>query len=169
MQSIETTATSQPAYAGFWLRAAAFIIDTIIISIPTWLISIPFFIYTFFKLEPVLSQVETADEISPETIGAILTLWGVGLLIQLVWVIFFWLYFALFESGTKQATWGKQIVGIRVTGLDGERISFARATGRAFSKFISYMIFYVGFIMAAFTDKKQALHDIIAGTLVVKN
>jgi uncharacterized RDD family membrane protein YckC len=54
-----------------------------------------------------------------------------------------------------------------VTGLDGRRISFARATARHFAKYISTLILFIGFIMAAFTAKKQALHDLIAETVVV--
>jgi uncharacterized RDD family membrane protein YckC len=58
-------------------------------------------------------------------------------------------------------------MGIYVTGLDGQRISFLRATGRYLAKFLSALILFIGFIMAAFTARKQALHDMIAGTLVL--
>lgn len=77
-----------------------------------------------------------------------------------------WLYEALMLTSTKQATLGKIAVGLRVVGLDGAPISFGRATGRHFAKYVSALIMGIGFIMAAFTDKKQALHDMIAGTLV---
>ena len=60
------------------------------------------------------------------------------------------------------------MLGIRVTDLGGRRISFAQATGRYLGKMVSSLAFCVGFMMAAFTERKQALHDIIAGTLVVK-
>ncbi|RCX15460.1 putative RDD family membrane protein YckC [Anaerobacterium chartisolvens] len=80
-----------------------------------------------------------------------------------------WLYFSVMESSEKQATLGKMALGIRVVDVDGNRVSFARATGRYFSKIISAMILLIGYIMAAFTAKKQALHDMIAGTLVVKD
>jgi uncharacterized RDD family membrane protein YckC len=79
-----------------------------------------------------------------------------------------WLYFALMESSNKQATLGKMLIGIKVTDLDGNRITFGKATARHFSKIISGVILAVGYIMAGFTQRKQALHDIIAGTLVVK-
>jgi len=79
-----------------------------------------------------------------------------------------WLYFALMESSAWQATLGKRAVGIKVTDMEGGRISFGRATGRHFGKFVSALIFYIGFIMAGFTEKRQALHDIMAGCLVVK-
>jgi uncharacterized RDD family membrane protein YckC len=79
-----------------------------------------------------------------------------------------WLYYALMESSAKQATLGKMAIGIVVTDLDGHRISFGRATGRYFGKILSGLILGIGFLMAAFTEKKQALHDILASTLVVK-
>ena len=79
-----------------------------------------------------------------------------------------WLYYALMESSKYQATLGKMAVGARVTDLEGNRISFARATGRYFAKIISGMILMIGYIMAGFTEKKQALHDMIANTLVIK-
>jgi len=78
-----------------------------------------------------------------------------------------WLYFSLMESSSKQATLGKMALGIKVTDLNGSRIDFGRATGRYFGKIISAIILYVGFIMVAFTQKKQGLHDIMAGCLVV--
>ncbi len=79
-----------------------------------------------------------------------------------------WGYFAYMESSENQATIGKMIMGIKVTDLDGCRISFATATGRYFSKILSSIILMIVYIMAAFTEKKQALHDMIAGTLVVE-
>ncbi len=72
------------------------------------------------------------------------------------------------ESSPQQATLGKMALGLKVTDLRGEPISFGKATGRYFGKFVSELILYVGFMMAGWTEKKQALHDIMAGTLVVK-
>ena len=71
------------------------------------------------------------------------------------------------ESSQKQATLGKIIVGIKVTDLEGNRISFAKASGRHFGKYISAFILCIGYIMAGFTEKKQALHDILASCLVI--
>jgi len=79
-----------------------------------------------------------------------------------------WLYEAFMLSSEWQATVGKRAMSIMVTGVDGSRISFARATGRHFAKYISAFILCIGFIIAAFTAKKQALHDMIAETVVVK-
>lgn len=78
-----------------------------------------------------------------------------------------WLYFSVFESSRLQATPGKLALGIRVTDLEGNRIGFGRATGRFFSKIVSGLILDIGYIMAAFTSRKQALHDMMAGTLVI--
>ena len=80
-----------------------------------------------------------------------------------------WLYYAGLESSANQATLGKRAMGLQVTDLDGNRIGFGKATGRYFAKIISALILLIGFIMVAFTEKKQGLHDMIAGTLVVKN
>ena len=77
-------------------------------------------------------------------------------------------YFAYLESSEKQATVGKMVLGLKVTDLNGQRISFARAAGRFLGKFLSSMILGIGYIMAGFTEKKQGLHDMIAGTLVVR-
>src|SRR2546428_774442 len=68
----------------------------------------------------------------------------------------------------RLATVGKMVFGLKVTNLEGHRISFARATGRHFAKLISAMILLIGYIMAGFSERKQALHDMIAGTLVVR-
>jgi uncharacterized RDD family membrane protein YckC len=89
---------------------------------------------------------------------------GVGVVVS-----FFgpWLYEAFMLSSEWQATVGKRAMSIVVTGLDGQRISFARATGRHFAKYLSGFLLLIGFIMAAFTAKKQALHDMIAETLVI--
>jgi uncharacterized RDD family membrane protein YckC len=71
------------------------------------------------------------------------------------------------ESSSRQATLGKMALGIVVTDMDGKRISFGRAVGRNLGKIISQIILFIGFLMVAFTQKKQGLHDIIANCLVV--
>ena len=89
---------------------------------------------------------------------------GAGIIVTFVGP---WLYEAFMLSSEWQATVGKRAMSIAVTGIDGNRISFARATGRHFAKWISVFTLGIGFIMVAFTAKKQALHDMIAETLVV--
>jgi uncharacterized RDD family membrane protein YckC len=95
------------------------------------------------------------------TFGGYIFAFGLPMLIS-------WLYYAVMESSPKQATIGKMAVGIAVTDLVNHRITFARATGRHFASYISTIILFIGFIMVAFTEKKQGLHDMLADTLVVK-
>jgi uncharacterized RDD family membrane protein YckC len=77
-----------------------------------------------------------------------------------------WLYEALMTSSDKRATLGKIAMGLVVTDDQHQTMTFARATGRHFAKYLSGLVFCIGFIMAAFTDRKQALHDMVAGTVV---
>ena len=79
-----------------------------------------------------------------------------------------WLYEAFMTSSEWQATVGKRVMSVVVTDLNGSRMSFARATGRHFAKYISVFLLGIGFLIAAFSEKKQALHDMIAETLVIK-
>jgi uncharacterized RDD family membrane protein YckC len=79
-----------------------------------------------------------------------------------------WVYFASLESSPWRATLGKKALGLMVVDLAGNRISFPRASGRFFAKIISSMTFLIGFLMAGFTAKKQALHDMLAGCLVTR-
>lgn len=83
--------------------------------------------------------------------------------------LLFWPVFALFESSAWQGTPGKKALGLVVTDLQGRRISFGKASGRYFGKWLSAVILGIGFLMVAFTDRKQGLHDKLAGTLVLKN
>jgi uncharacterized RDD family membrane protein YckC len=95
---------------------------------------------------------------------------GLGILgggITIILLVFgSWLYEAFMESSSYQATLGKMIFGMKVTDLSGNRISFERATGRHFAKWLSTMILGIGYIMVGFTERKQGLHDLLAGTLV---
>ena len=135
-------------YAGFWRRLGASLIDGIVVG------GVAIVIYIIF----VGVGAVTFDE------------WGffVGYAIAYIAVIVLgWLYYALMESSAKQATLGKMALGIIVTDARGQRVSFGRATGRHFGKIISGIILYIGYIMIAFTAKKQGLHDIMADCLVV--
>lgn len=152
----------QNVYASFWRRLVAFIIDNIVISFPSMILS---GVVAALFMPQLLSSMEA--EPSPESISVLFSTYGFVMLLNLVSALFFWLYYAFMESSAKQATLGKMAMGIKVVDEKGQRISFARATGRTFSKIISYTILYFGFFMAAFTKKRQALHDLIATTYVV--
>lgn len=134
-------------YAGFWRRFRAFNIDIIIIYIFALIIEKIFY---FFQ-KPIDMTYESAK-----------------IYFFYIWTIGTLLYFIIMESSSKQGTIGKIFLRIKVTDINGKRISFLRATGRTFTKILSAVIFYIGFFMAGFTKKKQALHDILAGCLVVR-
>lgn len=84
-------------------------------------------------------------------------------------LLMYWLYFALQESSAAQATVGKRAVGLKVTSVDGQRISFGQATGRYFGHIVSSLILLIGYFMMLWDERKQTLHDKMAGTLVVKS
>ncbi len=153
---------SSVTYAGFWKRFAAFLIDAIILSIVEFIIILPGLAAFGIGVAGSFLSDEPAD-------GAMLLVAAIGAYFLAILLSFIagWLYYALFESSARGATPGKMALGIRVTDLSGTRISFGRATGRYFGKMLSSLILMIGYLMAAFTDRKQALHDILAGCLVV--
>jgi uncharacterized RDD family membrane protein YckC len=157
---------SNVTYAGFWLRFVAYLVDGLVLGIAIMVLCIP-----FFFLMGGVSLLESLprhgrEPFDPAQLAGFLTilfaLIGVSMLVK-------WLYFAYLESGEKQATWGKQILGLYVTDLSGKPVSFGRASGRLFAKIISGLIpFAIGYIMAGFTERRQALHDMIASCLVLR-
>jgi uncharacterized RDD family membrane protein YckC len=150
------------AYAGFWLRFVAIIIDAIVLGFVRWIVLLPFAASMGFGMHGIfMGRHPGRPEDFFPMIGMFFRLW-------VILTILNWLYFSLFESSGWQATLGKKALGLEVTDLAGRRISFGRATGRFFGKYISAIILFIGFMMAGFTEKKQALHDILAGTLVIR-
>lgn len=142
-------------YAGFWLRLVAAIIDGLVLLIPGAAIGFVF---------GLLLALALANKVRPAELSLIANLMGNAIGIGLRWI-----YEATMESSRYQATVGKMALGLKVTDLEGRRISFGRASGRYFAKMLSALICMIGFIMAGFTEKKQALHDMLAGTLVVRS
>ena len=152
-------------YAGFWLRLVAALIDGVIMSIALGVLLVPLFLLTGFEAQ-INGMAQRHGQPDPALIvgliGMILVFAAVSVLIQ-------WLYHAYLESGEKQATWGKQALGLYVTDLLGNPITFGRASGRFFAKIVTGMIpLGIGYIMAGFTERKQALHDMIASCLVLR-
>lgn len=133
-------------YAGFWKRAGAMFIDGIVLVVGSGIIG---------GILGVLYALSTGMAEGAEFMG------------QVVGTMISWIYYAGFESSTNQATPGKMALGLQVTNMEGRRIGFGKATGRHFGKIISTFILLIGYIMAGFTEKKQALHDKMAGCLVV--
>lgn len=142
-------------YAGFWRRFLAVFIDGILLNIVTVPVAIVVGLVSGLAATGTGGDVEDLMMLGVQGVGN-----GVGIIIG-------WLYYALMESSSTQATLGKMAIGMVVTDLEGNRIGFGRATGRFFAKYISLLTLFIGYIMAGFTEKKQALHDMIAGTLVV--
>ena len=133
-------------YAGFWVRVWASVVDSLI---------------SLLVVVPVIALAGRGWADAYNDAAAAGIVFVANCLVG-------WLYFALFESRGWQATPGKRLLGLRVTDLAGNRISFGRASGRYFSKLLSFLIFYIGFIMVGLTDKKQGLHDKMVDTLVLR-
>ena len=197
-RATETAAPVQAAFGGFWTRIVASTIDIVILNVLFGLVSvltgISQFVTDFAYIDPLVrlaSLVHLASHIlfggplPPGTqflaIVMVLIVLGIGPFAVLVLGIAYinpmacvlflamdWLYFAVLESSVRGATVGKTIMGLRVLTGRGERMTFLRATGRFFSKFVSGMAFCIGFIMIAFTDRKRGMHDMIANTVVIK-
>lgn len=156
--------TPTRTYAGFWLRFVAAIIDSVIVGAVSGALFFPLMALT--GLGTVFNGIKEHGQPDPAAIIAMLS--SMPLLIGIA-VAGKWLYFAYCESSEWQATPGKKVLNLTVTDMDGNRISFARASGRFFAKYISGFTLLIGYIMAGFTEKRQALHDMIAGCLVLRS
>ncbi|HCT29219.1 MAG TPA: RDD family protein [Bacteroidales bacterium] len=152
-------------FAGFWWRFLAIIIDGLILGVVKWIVITPILATLGFGAFKAATSGEM-DEVA--AIGMVGAFAGAMAMVWIFTIIAGWLYFSLMESSKFQGTIGKLALGIIVTDMEGNKISFGKATGRYFGKIISGIILYVGFMMAGFTEKKQGLHDILAGTLVWK-
>ena len=148
-------------YAGFWRRFVAHLIDQIVFGMVAVVVLLPALALFGIGIGAGVMEEESS------AIGLIIAALVAYVAAIMLIVVLQWLYYALMESSNKQATLGKLALGIIVTDLDGNRISFGRATGRYFGKILSGLILSIGYIMAAFTEKKQALHDMIASCVVV--
>lgn len=149
-------------YAGFWRRFAAYLIDHILLGVVSFLMFIPALAFLGIGIGTSMTE----EDIGTGA-GFILAFVAAYVAAILFILIARWIYYALMESSNLQGTLGKMALGIKVTDLQGNRVTFGRATGRYFGRILSSLILEIGFIMAGFTEKKQALHDIIAGCLVV--
>lgn len=146
-QPPQAPAAAQVTYAGFWKRVGAHLIDAIIVGVGSGLVG-------GIIVAAGDGGVDEGFTTFDLTVNGISFIGG-------------WLYYAFMESSPRKATLGKMALGIVVTDYDGKQISFAKATGRYFGKLISAIIILIGFLMVAWTEKKQGLHDMMAGTLVV--
>jgi uncharacterized RDD family membrane protein YckC len=154
-------------YAAVWKRVVAFVIDLVIVVA---LFSLLICAVNSLLALPVeyASILETGFPLKITTYIEEHFL-EIVILYSLLKLAVVFPYFTLLESCRLQATLGKVLCGIKVTDLSGQRISFLRATCRFFARILSGQILLIGYLMAAFTKRKQALHDLIAGTLVINN
>lgn len=150
---VGATESGHVVQAGLLRRWAALIIDSIIIGGSLLVVIL---------IGAVVFGVFAGGGNNMETFGAI-----AQSVYYLLYFIAAPIYYAGMESSASQATLGKQVIGIKVCDAQGRRLGFAHALGRWAAAALSYLTLYIGFLMAAFTEKKQALHDLIAGTLVV--
>ena len=150
-------------YAGFWLRFVAWVLDEAMLA------GIAFFVLgrfaSFARLSSIFGgfgPIEDADNWI-EAFG-----FGATVFFFLFFILISWLYHAAMESSSWQGTIGKRALGIIVTDMNGAKIDFWRATGRFFSRLATNMIpLGIGYFVAGFTQRKQAVHDFLANTLVL--
>ncbi len=137
---------AQPEYGALWRRLCAAILDNLVLG--------------FAWVPLIILVVPDVPAPKPGDLPAWFTI---------VFLISWWLYYALQESSSYQATLGKRALGLLVSNVDGSRPSFGTATGRCLAKVLSNMTFGIGYLLAAFTRRRQALHDLMAGTVVTQS
>ncbi|MBS2009665.1 MAG: RDD family protein [Cyanobacteria bacterium SZAS TMP-1] len=142
-------------FAGFWKRVGAYLIDTIIVSLGIGLVSAIILFLLIFVV-----KTDFGDRVVRSIASILLYLGSFGITM---------LYHSLFESSAKQATPGKMALGIVVTDAAGRRITFLRALGRNFGRILSGLFFGLGYVICGFTARRQAIHDLVASTLVVND
>ncbi|WP_110934047.1 RDD family protein [Paenibacillus bouchesdurhonensis] len=143
-------------YARFWKRALAAMLDLLVVaSIHQVSVILSIFIMYSFS---TINNYERFDEL----------LWIFDIVRSVLVLVVLWCYFAIMESSKFQATFGKLAMGLKVVDQEGKRITFRRATARFWSKSLSAITVLIGWFIAGFTKKKQALHDLIADTCLVE-
>ena len=160
---VQVASAPRVEYGGFWLRFLAYLIDGAVIMIGVCVVAIPLFFLTGFGA--FLSEIHPEEDWNENGVWVLI---AVFLLFGTASLVVTWLYHAWMESSEWQATVGKKALDLVVTDMDGRRVSFWRATGRHFAKIVSNMIYPFGHILAGFTEKKQALHDMIAGCVILR-
>lgn len=149
---------SETIYAGFWRRLVAAVLDQIILLVGRGVI------YGIITL--IVYAVLYLFDIKQFTIPVIAILAGCIFFLD-IWMT--WIYFALMESSSMMGSLGKLAMGIRVCGMDKRQLTFEEATVRYFAKLVSRLTLMIGYLLAAFSSKKQALHDFIGKSVVVVN
>ncbi|MCG5549582.1 RDD family protein [Halorhodospira halochloris] len=143
-----TQESDKKLYGGFWIRVGAALIDMLVLLIPMLLLS--------YLLLVLIAPTTHEEELFYQGIDSVLAF--------AIWLV----YTAGFHSSTWQATLGKRALGLKVTSLEGNRISFGHAAGRYVAEILNVLTLGIGYIMVGLTSRKQGLHDMVAGTYVVR-
>ena len=149
-------------YAGFWLRVVAFVIDSIVLSVLYLLVIIPLY---DALLPPAAIAMDPDLPAQGQSLFDQVLKPDVSLLILIVVAI---VYYAIMEASRHQGSLGKLALELKVTDAQGGRLSFSKSVIRKASKLLSAALLLLGDLAAAFTRRKQALHDLIAGAFVLK-
>ena len=154
------TPGATPAYGGFWRRLAAMFLDGLLLNVVCFPISMMFMIPMTTSMQAMRSE-----DYSPENLAQF---FGVYLMLALVSTVLSWLYCALMMASARQATGGMMALDLIATDLQGRKLSFARASGRYFASIVTSFTIGIGYLLMLFTERRQTLHDLIAGTLIVR-
>jgi uncharacterized RDD family membrane protein YckC len=151
-------------YAGFWLRLVAYFVDNVILGIP--LLAVAATLFFGAGGMQIIHELRPHEEPGPQFFAFLFFVVGIFALVAILGT---WLYYAYFENSSWQGTPGKKILNLYVTDMEGRPVTFGRASGRFFARIITRLIpLGIGYILAGFTEKKQALHDMIASCLVLR-
>lgn len=147
-------------YGGFFLRGVAWLIDELLVALPFLLVfGLGFLLGIdntfFYDKEVTVSEAKMKIEYSP------------SIPFLALFIVTWWIYDALMTSSSYQATMGKKLLYLKITDVEGNRLSFLRATGRYFARIASWFLGF-GILMVAFTKRKRGLHDFLAKTVVVR-
>jgi uncharacterized RDD family membrane protein YckC len=154
-------APATQAYGGFWRRFGGHVLDRFILGVTFTPVGVLLLMPLMAANSIGWSDTDLLEQAFGALLGAVVTL-------TLLAALGGWLYYALLQSSPRQATLGQMVLGIRITDLEGRRVSFARASGRYFASLLTNLTFGIGYLIQLFTARRQALHDLIAGTLVLR-
>lgn len=164
------TAPERSEYAGIGARFVASLLDGLILGIPAYIFTYVLTAALMLGNSDIMLMMETDPEYlsDQEIFTFIISMFKTIAIVGSITFIVYFLYYTLMESSKWQGTLGKKIMNVQVAKAEGGRISFGRAAGRFLAKSFLSPILLVGYIMAFFTERRQALHDMLAGTIVVK-
>ena len=155
-EGVVSSDSTGPVYAGFWRRFVAVVVDIILI----WIVTIPI---NWGIMMMGWRYVPTIRDSGPLTL-IFYSFWQWATLITVALELAYYVYFI----SQKGATIGKMLMGVKVVTATGGPVSVARAFARFFARYLSGLILWIGYIMAAFDDQKRALHDYICNTRVIR-